>query len=50
MSTARDVLDYIEWIEHCEYVNSICDSPRTAFAVFNCFTRSASAERGRNLA
>lgn len=45
--TARDVLDYIAWMEHVLYVDSVCDKPSTAIVVFNCFQRSASAERGR---
>lgn len=49
MGRAQDVLDYIAWIWHCERVNDLCDSPSTAMAVFNCFRRSASAERGRKL-
>lgn len=47
MTTARDVLDYIEWIWHCEYVNSLSDGVFVGVAVFNSFQRTASAERGR---
>lgn len=47
--TARNVIDYIAWIEHCDYVNTICDTPSTAMAIFNSFIHSASAERGRML-
>lgn len=45
--TARSVIDYISWMMHVDWVHSLCDSGTTAMAVFNCFTRSASAERGR---
>jgi hypothetical protein len=44
---SQQVLDYIAWIWHCEWVNGLCDSPTTAMAVFDSFRRSASAERGR---
>lgn len=46
-SRAQRVLDWIAWLEHVSYVDSLCDAPSTAIAVFNCFDRSASAERGR---
>lgn len=47
---SRNVIDYIAWIEHCDYVNTICDRDiPTAMAIFKSFTRSASAERGRML-
>lgn len=46
---ARSVIDYIAWIEHCAWVQSICDTPTTVMAVFKSFKRSASAERGRML-
>jgi hypothetical protein len=45
--SARDVLDYLAWMEHCLWVNGICDDVYTAMAVFDSFKRSASAERGR---
>lgn len=47
MRTAREVIDYIEWMEHCTWVRSLCDSTETAMAAFGAFARSASAERGR---
>lgn len=46
MSRAREVIDYIAWIEHNMWVHSICDSLDTAMAVYNTFQKSASAERG----
>ncbi len=49
MTTARQVIDYIAWMEHCAYVRSKCDSTETAMAIFNCWKRSASAERGRGV-
>lgn len=49
MITSRDVLDYIDWIWHCEWVNSICDGTETAMAAFDCFQRSPAAERGRSV-
>lgn len=45
--SARDVLDWMAWMEHVQYVHSLCDTTTTAMAVFECFKRSASAERGR---
>lgn len=44
---ARSVLDWISWMQHLCYVESLCDTTTTAIAVFDCFKRSASAERGR---
>ena len=45
--SARDVLDYLAWMEHCLWVHEKCDGVQTAIAVFDSFKRSASAERGR---
>lgn len=44
---ARSVIDWIAWMEHVCWVQSVCDTGTTAIAVFDCFKRSASAERGR---
>lgn len=50
MTTAQDVLDYIEWMWHCEWVHGLCDSTATALVAFESFQRTASAERGRSVA
>ena len=44
---AQAVIDRISWLQHCEYVCSLCDSTTTAIVAFGIFKRSASAERGR---
>jgi hypothetical protein len=46
---ARQVLDYIAWLEHVLWVYSKCDTTTTAIAVFNCFKPTASAKRGREV-
>lgn len=45
----RDVLDWISWMQHVAYVHGLCDTTTTAIAVFDCFKRSASAERGSRI-
>jgi hypothetical protein len=47
--SARDVIDWISWMQHVDHVHTLCDCTTTTIAVFNCFKRSASAERGRHL-
>jgi hypothetical protein len=46
---ARDVIDWMAWLEHVDWVLSICDTTTTALSAFRCFERTASAERGRHL-
>jgi len=47
--SARDVLDYLAWMEHCLWVHETCEGVDVALAVFDAFNRSAAAERGREV-